>query len=464
MTLDDRSTAHHQLEASFRDPSGFVFALDHQIYRQINLSYQDNYQHLINSGLYEKLVGERLLIPHQEVTIDSPRPDLAYKIIKPEPLQFVAYPYELSFSQLRDAALATLKIQKIALDYNMSLKDSSAYNIQFHRGQPLLIDTLSFEKYEEGKPWVAYRQFCQHFLAPLCLIAYRDVRLASLLTNYIDGLPLDLTSHLLPFRSRLIPSILLHIHLHAASQRKYANTKPTANRTVSRTAILGLIDSLIAAINHLKWSPTGEGWAAYYEEENSYTGAGLEHKKLLVQEYLAQVNPRVVWDLGANTGMFSRIASGIGAFTIAFDFDPAAVEANYISAHSHHETDLLPLVQNLTNPSPAIGWQNQERSSLIERANAEAVLSLALVHHLSIGNNVSLENIAAFLQRIAPKLIIEFIPKTDPQVQRLLFAREDIFPEYTQEGFETAFNQYFSIQKADTIRDSQRRLYLMERH
>jgi ribosomal protein L11 methylase PrmA len=256
---------------------------------------------------------------------------------------------------------------------------------------------------------------------------------------------------------------MLHIHLHAASQKKYANTKPTSNRSVNQTALRGLIDSLEASIKKLKWSPIGPGWAAYYEEEHSYTIAGLEHKQRLVKEYLSQINPRIVWDLGANTGMFSRIASDSGAFTVAFDFDPAAVELNYLDARKRQEPRILPLIQNLTNPSPAIGWQNQERLSLIERANADAVLALALVHHLTISNNVPLDNLANFLQILSPHLIIEFVPKNDPQVQRLLMVRQDIFSDYTQEQFETAFNRNFIIHKSETIQDSQRRIYLMER-
>lgn len=463
MTLEIRQDSTLRLGASFRDPSGFIFKLENRIYRQINHSYQNDYLHLIESGLYAKLVEEQLLIPHQEVLVKAPRPDLAYKIIEPDLLNFIAYPYEICFSQLKDSALATLKIQKLALDYGMSLKDSSAYNIQFHHGKPLLIDTLSFERYQDGKPWVAYRQFCQHFLAPLSLIAYQDSRLAFLQANFIDGIPLDFASRLLPLRTRLTPSLMLHIHLHAASQKKYANTKPASNRSVNQTALRGLIDSLEASTNKLNWSPSGPGWAAYYEEEHSYTIAGLEHKQRLVKEYLSQINPQIVWDLGANTGMFSRIASDSGAFTVAFDFDPAAVELNYLDVRKHQELKILPLIQNLTNPSPAIGWQNQERLSLIERANADAILALALVHHLSISNNVTLDNLANFLQKLSSHLIIEFVPKSDPQVQRLLLVREDIFSDYTQEQFETAFNRHFIIHKSETIQDSQRRIYLMER-
>ncbi len=196
-TLNDEPVA-----ASFRDPSGFLFSRNGALYRQINRVYADDYDHLISSGLYDQLVKSGLLIPHREVSEKPVYPELAVKVIQPELVPFISYPYEWSFSQLKDAALATLAIQKRSIKAGMSLKDASAYNIQFINGKPTLIDTLSFEIYKEGKPWDAYRQFCQHFLAPLALMARVDVRLGQLLRVFIDGIPLDLASRLLPASTR----------------------------------------------------------------------------------------------------------------------------------------------------------------------------------------------------------------------------------------------------------------------
>ena len=189
------------ISGSFRDPSGFLFSQDGLIYRQINNCYKENYDYLINSGLYKDLLNSGLLISHKEVGSAYARSNDAYKIIRPEPLVFISYPYEWCFSQLRDAALLTLKIQKKSLQHGMSLKDCSAYNIQFKKSKPIFIDTLSFEKYEADRPWVAYKQFCQHFLVPLALMVYKDIRLSQLFRIYIDGIPLDLAIKLLPFYS-----------------------------------------------------------------------------------------------------------------------------------------------------------------------------------------------------------------------------------------------------------------------
>lgn len=472
------------LGASFRDPSGFMFRREGQLYRQVNRSYQSDYDQLMSSGLYENLTKDRLLIPHHEVNIDPELPELAYKTLSPDLVPFVSYPYEWSFSELKDAALATLRIQKRALSKDMSLKDASAYNIQFVKARPVLIDTLSFETYQEGKPWVAYRQFCQHFLAPLALMAYCDVRLSQLLKVYIDGVPLDLASHLLPFKTRLNFSLMTHLHLHAAAQERYSDkvaSKRVGSGQVSKTALLALIESLQSAVRKLAWKPAGTEWAEYYQDTN-YSEAALDSKKLLVKGYLARIQPANVWDLGANTGLFSRLATDQGIPTVAFDVDPAAVERNYLEVAAERKADrkaerqaetertpqpdskeyLLPLVMDLTNPSPSIGWRNHEREAFLERGPVDAALALALIHHLAISNNVPLDSLAAFFRSITHWLIIEFVPKDDSQVQRLLSTRLDIFPDYHVQGFEEAFSKYFSILDAAPIVDSGRRLYLLE--
>ncbi|MGB2963162.1 MAG: hypothetical protein WBB69_04170 [Anaerolineales bacterium] len=450
--------------ASFRDPSGYLFWREGVLYRQVNQRYQDHYTFLMKSGLYRSLVDDGLLINHEEVKIEPYQPEGAYRVICPERIPFISYPYEWSFSQLKDAALATLTIQKRALAYGMSLKDSSAYNIQFWRGKPVLIDTLSFEIYEEGKPWVAYRQFCQHFLAPLALMSYRDVRLSQLLRIYIDGIPLDLTSGLLPFRTYLKFPLLTHLHLHAAAQKRYAGHQvdlTSPRQEVKKTGILGILSSLESIISHLNWNPEGTAWADYVSTHN-YADASLNHKKQAVAEYLDRVRPETVWDLGANTGVFSRLASQRMINTVAFDIDPGVVELNYRQSITDKDQYLLPLLLDLTNPSPNLGWFNQERRSLFKRGSADMVLALALVHHLAITNNVPLDQIALFMANLGHWLVVEFVPKDDPQTQKLLASREDIFIDYSQKRFEEVFSAYYQIDDTVVINNSARTLYLMK--
>ncbi len=456
------TTSDGRVASSFRDPSGFLFQRDGKLFRQVNVCYREHYDLLMASGLYDALRAADLLIPHTESDVAPVDSSLAYKVIEPEVMRFISHPYEWCFSQLKDAALATLRIQKLALEHGLCLKDASAYNLQFHRGKPVLIDTLSFEIYREGRPWIAYRQFCQHFLAPLALMAHADVRLGQLLRIYIDGVPLDLASRLLPWRTRLTPGLQMHLHLHAKSQARHAGTAVAPVGRVSRMALLGLMDSLESSVSKLTWRPHGTEWAEYYAD-NSYSEAGLREKQRVVADFVARANPRTAWDLGANTGLFSRLAAARGALTLAFDLDPAAVERNYLACREAGEENLLPLVLDLTNPSPGIGWRNRERASLLERGPADLVLALALVHHLAISNHLPLPAIADFLSSLCSHLIIEFVPKDDPQVQRLLATREDIFTDYTQAVFEAAFATRFEILSSTPIPDSGRVIYLMER-
>ena len=346
----------------------------------------------------------------------------------------------------------------------MSLKDSSAYNIQFLRGKPVLIDTLSFEKYREGSPWTAYRQFCQHFLAPLALMHYTGSYIADLLRVHLDGIPLPLASRLLPARARLNFGCLLHIFLHARSIQRYSQGAPQAdlrNRSVSKTSLLGLVDNLGRLTTRLKWKPSKTSWGDYDPRE-SYSDLGKDDKSRLVEQFIQVAAPTVVWDLGANQGVFSRISSRYGALTIAVDSDPLAVERHYLHCKQSPDANLLPLVMDLTNPSPGLGWQSQERLSLLERAPADLVLALALEHHLVIGNNVPFPSLAEFFAKICRWLVIEFIPKSDPQVQRMLLYRKDIFPDYDQEKFAESFRLNFEIVQAERVQDSERTLFLMK--
>lgn len=453
--------------ASFRDPSGFLFHREGILYRQVNHSYQKEYELLNSCGLYAELVDKGWLVRHSEADVEPELPALAYKVLRPELVASISYPYEWSFSQLKDAALRTLAIQKRALKNGMSLKDASAYNIQFRDARPVLIDTLSFEVYHPGQPWVAYRQFCQHFLAPLALMASRDVRLNQLLRVYMDGIPLDLASRLLPARTRLNFGLSTHIHLHASFQRKHASSGANGSSRaagMSQTALEGLIENLRSVIHRLHWKPKGTEWGDYYTETSGhYSDAASRHKMKIIDAFLDQISPRSAWDLGANTGLFSRAASRRGISTLAFDIDPAAVEQNYLACKANKDTNLLPLLLDLTNPSPAIGWNNQERMSLLERAPVDVVLALALIHHLAIANNVPLPRLADFFQQAGRWLLIEFVPKEDSQVQVLLASRADIFPDYTQQGFEAAFRPYFEIHSSVPVKDTARILYLMER-
>jgi hypothetical protein len=451
------------LGSSFRDPSGFVFQQDGVVYRQVNWSYKNEYDLLMESGLYRALVESGALISHEEIDMAPQIPETAYKTLKPRPIGFVSYPYEWCFSQLKDAALKTLEIQRRCMEFNFSLKDCSAYNIQFIEGKPVFIDTLSFETYCEGRPWVAYQQFCRHFLGPLALMALTDIRLSQMLRNHIDGIPLDLASDLLPFSTRLRMSLFIHIHMHAKAQKRYEGVPSKKSALpMSRRSFMGILDSLEKCVEKLHWKPGQTQWGDYYGQTN-YDEAAFDRKKNIVSSFAQRIHPSCIWDLGANTGVFSRVVSGGRIPTVSFDIDPVAVEKNYRECCDKRESHILPLVMDLTNPTPGIGWRNRERMALSERRPDNMLaMALALIHHLAISNNLPFEKIASFFSDLCRFLIIEFVPKDDSQIQRMLTTREDIFTHYHVDAFEAAFSHFFSIIDKVEIEGLGRRLYLME--
>lgn len=442
--------------SSFRDPSGYVFQHQGVYYRHIQQRYKEEYERLMQSGLYSALVDQQLMIPHEEVVDPRTAAGPTYKVIRPQQLDFVSYPYEWCFGELKDAALCLLNIQQLALRHGLSLKDGNAFNVQYHAGRPRLIDTLSFEIYDENKPWIAYRQFCQHFLAPLYLTTYKDVRLNQLLKHFLDGIPLDLASALLPFSSRFNLSALFHIHLHGRNQAK----KTTVRKDVgfSRNKMMALIDNLLSSVTDISWTPAKAVWTHYYQETN-YTDRAMNAKKQWVGECIGEIGPSTIWDIGANTGEFSRLARN--ANVIAFDYDEGVTEISYQRAKTDQDRNLLPLVMDMNNPSPGLGWAGEERMSLQQRGPADLVLALALIHHLIIGNNLSFSKVAQYFSCCGRKLLIEFVPKHDSQVQRLLSSRSDIFPDYTLERFAADFSEYFTICKSHKIEESERTIFLM---
>ncbi len=451
----------HRDSSSFRDNRGFVYWQDGQAYRQINDSGQEAYELFMAGDLYHALVQGGLMVSHKEIQI-PPQARGAYKVIHPQQIGFISYPYEWSFQQLKDAALATLAVQKLALKHDMVLRDASAYNIQFVEGRPLLIDTLSFDRYKAGEPWIAYRQFCQHFLAPLALMSRVDLGLSQLLRVHIDGIPLPLAAALLPLGSKFNLGLATHIGLHAKFQRQHESTAQKTRATMSITSLHGLIDSLERTVKGLDLPQTKTQWGDYYENTN-YGDDAFKEKARIIKQYLRTIKPNRVLDLGANDGSFSRIATTTGAFVISADIDPLAVDSNYRQMKTASETNLLPLLIDLTNPSPDLGWANQERRSFNARAGSDVVMALALIHHLAIANNLPLGHVADYFAGLAPHLIIEFVPKEDSQVKRLLATREDIFPDYTAEGFEAAFSARYTVASKTPVDGSARILYHLER-
>jgi hypothetical protein len=460
--------AHHDLSpASFRDPAGCVVYQDGVLKRLVTAAGIGDYRRLMSSGLYERLIGEGLLIPHREEAASRSWPDGAQSVLLPEVVPYISYPYEWSFGQLRDAALLTLRVAELALAHGMSLKDASAFNVQFRGCRPVFIDTLSFER-NDGGPWPAYNQFCRHFLAPLLLMKYAWPGLAPFWRASLDGFPLEFASALLPASTYLRFGSLLHIHMHARSQRKHAT--PAAGRRESaaqpprgRDSKGPLIGSLRATVQNIEPRALKTEWSDYYGEADHYSKDASEAKRAGVAEVVGRLKPRLVYDLGGNTGEFSRLVTSLGADCVCFDMDPLCVHANYERSRREGDIHMLPLVMDLSNPTPGLGFDLRERLSLFERPQAELLLALALIHHLRITCNVPFRRIAAFLARLGSRLLLEWVPRDDPKVRAMLSYRRDTFPDYSQEGFLAAFGEHFEMEQAHAIAGSSRTLYLFRR-
>jgi SAM-dependent methyltransferase len=436
------------------------------VYRQIDETFADDWDFYLSSGLYDTLADAGIVIRHEEVALELAAEPPAYRVVRPEQLDLISDPYEWPFSQLKDAALLTLKAQGLAAKSGMTLRDASAYNVQFHRGRPVLIDSLSSERVTADRPWVAYRQFCEHFLAPLALMAKVDVRLGLMMRDYLEGIPLDLAAHMLPGHTRLSFGLGPHIHIHARAQRKHADDNVSTTKadgaSMSAKHLATLIQSLTDTISGLSWEPEGTAWADY-ADNTSYDDDATAAKADAVETALRSIDGVQAWDLGANTGRYSRIAADAGYRVVALDIDPAAVERGYRALKDAGRQDITPLLADITDPSPPLGWGSTERAGLLERIDADVILALALVHHLAIGSNVPLPMIASLFARLAPNAIVEFVPKEDAMVKRLLAWRRDVFPTYDIDGLRAAFSPLYETVTETPIEGSERTLFHFRR-
>lgn len=454
-------TTYTRHPSSFKDPSGFVFESGGTIYRQVNQYYAAQYRQLIDSGLYKQLVSHQRLIAHEELAENMTNTPEWYITLQPEPVQYITYPYEWCFEQLQDAALLTLTVLKTSLQHGMILKDATPYNIQFHKGRPVFIDTLSFDTYDPKQPWIAYRQFCQCFLFPLYMEHYLKTDIQRILSTYIDGIPVDFVAKLLPLKSRLSLGVWLHVYLQHTASTSTRGNKQTAG--FSKKKLLDVISHLTNIITNFPNNKTyTTTWSNYYED-TILSKEYLAGKEKIVRAFIQNSTARSVLDLGANDGYFSRLFASHPMQVIATDADNRCISRLYQEVKKNNIENILPLILDIANPSPAIGFHNQERAAFHDRIKTDLVAALALVHHLVIGKNISLPVLADYFNSIAPELIIEFVPKEDEKVQHMLKTRPDTFPDYTISVFENLFLQYFEVISKKEVPGTHRILYHMKR-
>lgn len=451
-------------QASFRDPSGYMIHEGDVLRRVINPIYFPQYEKLKSSGFFETLIKKGLLIAHEETSVSE-----SQIVITPEKIPFITHPYEWSFEQFKHAALLTLQIQKYALSKGFILKDASAYNVTFHKGKPIFIDTLSFDFYEENTPWRAYKQFITHFFGPLILAKYHGTDLFKMLQTHIDGVPVKLIASLLPNKTKFRSTLFTNIHLLAKMESKHSEDYKAETKTakLSRKAQNNILESLFGYIKELKVQEATE-WGNYYDKTN-YDTLAFEGKKKLIREWVMALNAKTLIDVGGNDGTFARTVIDQLDHVMVTDIDSNAVDYNYFQIQQNQESNLLPFVCDVLQPAPGIGFNNTERSSLIQRLveyRPDITMALALIHHVTLSGNVPFEKSAEFFAKFSGHLIIEFPKREDSWVTSLLVRKREFihhFDFYNQKNFEQGYQNYFHIEKKQPIEGTERVLYLMKR-
>jgi hypothetical protein len=448
-------------DSSFRDRDGFVFYSAGKVYRAINASYQPTWHSLNESGLTVSLLGERKLIPYESGEITLPGGPETAMIVRVQKIPFISYPPEWTFDHFQKAAILTLEVQAEALKNNFILKEASAYNVQFIGTKPVFIDLQAFARYEDGQAWLAYGQFCRHFLAPLVLMSYGYAQAGSFFVSNIDGVPLETASRLLPFITRFSPFALTHIHWHARSEsRPFQWLSPApASLKGNRTKLLTLTNKLLETVRAMKMRRKKTSSTAYTSESH-YSREGLETKLAFIDKHLALLKANVCVDLGSNTGEFSELASRHCQVVVACDKDIEVVRTLFHKGHPK----ILPLCVDLRNPPPAYGWAGRERKSFLHRiGQADVTLALGFIHHLCIAHRLPLANAAEFFSGISKRLIIEFIPKSDPKAQCMPAVESEVFNDYTLENFMRLFTAHYKMSDHCSVPDSERMLFFFEK-
>lgn len=452
--------------ASYRDTAGHVYVTQDNVYRTIAPSALEDFQKVRESPLIKKLIDTQKLISEEIISKENTLhfPEESALVIKHPKLAFISYPYEWPFELLKDAALLQCDIHLQSLAKNINVIDSSAYNIQFQGVKPIFIDSLSFRPYKEGEFWLGHKQFCEQFLNPLLLQKLLGVPYHSWYRGTLEGIPTVELSKLLPWYRGFSWNILTHVMLQAKFQQQSSDVSAkTKRRQFPKAAFVHMVKGLKNWISKLEIDSNEKTLWQDYDKTHSYNAEEVEAKRQFIEKFVSAEKIQTLWDLGCNTGMYSEIALNAGAHSvIGFDSDQGALN-KAVRRAKEKQLNFLPLYQDLTNPTPNQGFSAQERRGLYERATAQGILALALIHHLAIGKNVPIPMVLDWLLSLAPKGVIEFVPKNDAMVQRLLALREDIFKDYTEENFLLHLNQRARITQRATITKSGRLLVSYER-
>jgi ribosomal protein L11 methylase PrmA len=445
---------------SFRDPASRVFYAGDHVLRALSTEGLADYEALAASGL---LADRRIVRTTRNDNAPTPRllANAVAGVLEHERIPFVSYPYEWTFSMLKDAALLQLDLLLAALDHDLVLKDSSPYNVQFEGTRPVFVDVGSFERLREDELWVGYRQFCMLYLYPLLLQATKGVSFQPLLRGSIDGIAPAQMRALMTFRDRFRRGYLTNVFLHARLDRYDAGDRDrTAMRPgLGKTVILANVRKMRRLVARLDWQPANGVWLDY-GDHNSYTDDDACRKDAFVRAVVASRPWPLVWDLGCNNGRHARIAAEGARQVVAIDADPGPVELLYRDLRDAADTRILPLTMNVADPSPGLGWRGLERKPLLDRGRPDLVLALALVHHLVIAANVPVREVVDWLAALGGSLVVEYPTREDPMVRKLLRAkRSGLHADYELDVFERCLHAAFDVRRTEHLGSGTRVLY-----
>ncbi len=444
-----------------------VYVGDDFVRRGLNAEALDDFEALAASSFFRDAVERGDLVRTEREGDADVLPGSWAGVVRHDTIDVWSYPYEWPFGMLRDAALLQLRLTREALAERLITKDASPYNVQFVGTRPVFVDIGSFERVRSNEPWPGYGQFCELFLNPLLLQSLRDMPFQPWLRGSIHGIPTATTASLLQGKARLSKSVFTHVRLHAMAERKYSDDdverdmKAELERAGFGKALIDAqLKNLEEAVRKLKWDPKSSTWSGY-SDRSHYGSADLAAKERFIEAHVASSMPARVLDLGANDGHFSRLALRAGASeVIAVDSDHLVVDRLYRDLSASGERRILPLVIDLSDPSPALGWRSNERSAFAARMRPDLVLCLAVVHHLALSNTVPLDEIVGFLADLGAPLVVEFPHPDDPMAARLLARkRPGVFDGYHRENWEQALGRRFAVHRSETLPGGTRTLY-----
>ena len=464
---------------SFKDPSGRVYLVRDQdgrrrVVRGLTDAAEATIQRLMSEPFFKLLVAEGDVVKTTRLRPDDPVAAAVMDrgwaaAVEHEAVDFVTWPYEWPFSMLKDAALLQLRLLDSGIRSGWMLKDATPFNIQWVGTRPVFIDIPSFVPWEDGEYWQGYRQFCSMFLIPLMLTAHLGIPFHALLRSCPDGIPPEEAARYFYGLRRFKRGVLSHVWFPAKMERRMqrrsgreGGSSGLKRRRQSRTTLLALLDDLARLVAGLSHRPADSSSWSRYSETHSYGEGEFERKMTFVEKHTSARRPRLLWDLGANTGTFSRIAARHSEIVVAVDGDHEAVDILYREAREGGDRNIIPLVMDLANPSPGQGWAGQERAAFVKRQSPDMVLCLALVHHLRVSANIPISMFIEWLRSLDAALIVEFIGRDDEMFRKLVENKREDYADYTSENFQSEIEKRFTIEDRMGLKKGKREMLLLE--